>query len=41
MNWYAARNDDDAVPIVRGMRRTNPKELARTRKLSDAEIRAV
>jgi integrase len=41
MNWYAARNDDDAVSIVRGMRRTNPKERARTRKLSDAEIRAV
>jgi hypothetical protein len=41
MNWYAARNDDYAVPIVRGMGRTNPKERARTRKLSDAEIRAV
>ena len=41
MNFYASRVDDYAVPIVRGMRRTNPKERARTRTLSDDEIRAL
>jgi integrase len=41
MNWFATRNDDYAPPIVRGMRRTNPKERARSRVLTDDEIRAV
>jgi integrase len=41
MHWFASRNDDYAVPIVRGMRRQNPKEHARARILSDDEIRAI
>ena len=41
MNWYAARNDDYVPPIARGMRRQNPKAQARTRVLSDDEIRAI
>ena len=40
-NWYAARHEDYASPIVRGMRRSNPKERARDRILRDDEIRAV
>jgi len=40
-NWYATRNDDYVSPIVRGMRRTNPKERARSRILTDDELRAV
>jgi integrase len=40
-NWYAARTDDFNSPIRRGMARTNPKERARARILTDAEIRAV
>lgn len=40
MNWFATRHDDYVPPLVRGMRRTNPKERARSRKLSDEEIRA-
>jgi integrase len=39
MNWYATRHDDYATPIVRGMRRTNAKERARSRILTDDEIR--
>lgn len=38
-NWFAARNDDYNSPIVRGMRRTNPSERKRKRKLDDNEIR--
>jgi integrase len=41
MNWFATRHDAYAVPIVRGMRRQNPKEQARARILSDDEIRAI
>jgi integrase len=41
MNWFATRHDDYVPPIVRGMRRTNPKERARNRKLNDGELRAV
>src|SRR5262249_27808104 len=41
MNWYATRNDAYASPIVKGMRRTNQKEQARSRVLSDDEIRAL
>lgn len=40
-NWYATRNDDYVSPIVRGMRRTNPKDRARSRVLSDDELRLV
>jgi integrase len=40
-NWFASRNDDYVSPIVRGMRRTNPKERARKRILSDDELRLV
>lgn len=39
--WYQARDDDYISPIVRGMRRTNPRERARTRILSDDEIRTI
>jgi integrase len=38
-NWYATRDDQFNVPIVRGMGRIKPKERARTRVLSDEEIR--
>ena len=41
MNWYAARNDDYVPPIVKGMRRTDPKRHRRSRILDDDEIRAV
>jgi len=41
MNWYATRHDDYVPPIVKGMRRTNPKERARARILDDKEVRAV
>jgi integrase len=40
-NWYATRHDDYASPIVRGMKRTTTKERARTRILSDDEIKTV
>ena len=40
-NWYATRNDNYSSPIVKGMRRSNPKERARDRILNDDEIRAV
>jgi integrase len=40
-NWYATRHEDYASPIVRGMRRTNPKARARARILDDNEIREV
>jgi integrase len=41
MNWHAGRSDDFNSPIVRGMARTNGKERARARILTDDEIRAV
>jgi integrase len=41
MNWYASRADDFVPPIVKGMRRTNPKERARSRILDDSEITAI
>lgn len=41
MDWHAKRDDDFRSPIVRGMARTNKKERARTRILSDDELRAV
>jgi integrase len=40
-NWYATRDDQFNVPVVRGMARVKPKERARTRVLSDDEIRAI
>ena len=39
MNWHATRSDDFSSPIVRGMARA--EEAARTRTLTDAELRAV
>jgi integrase len=38
-NWRAARDDDFHPPIAKGMARTKPKERARARILSDADIR--
>jgi integrase len=40
-NWYAARDDQFNVPVVRGMARIKSKERARTRVLSDEEIRII
>ena len=40
-NWYATRDDQFNVPVVRGMARIKPKERARTRVLSDEEIRII
>jgi integrase len=40
-NWYATRDDQFNVPVVRGMGRIKPKERARTRVLSDEEICAI
>jgi integrase len=40
-NWYATRDDQFNVPVVRGMARVRPRERARTRVLSDDEIRAI
>jgi integrase len=41
MNWHATRSDDFRSPIIRGMARTKAKERARSRILSDDELRAV
>jgi integrase len=41
LNDHARRTDDFANPLVRGMRRSNTKERARDRILSDAEIAAL
>jgi integrase len=40
-NWYAIRDDQFSVPVVRGMGRIKPKDRARTRVLSDEEIRTI
>jgi integrase len=40
-NWYATRDDRFNVPVVRGMGRVKAKERARTRVLSDEEIRII
>jgi integrase len=40
-NWQAIRDDEFSTPIVRGMARTKPKELARDRVLADDEIRDI
>lgn len=39
--WQAARDDAFNSPVVRGMSRTKPRERARDRALSDAELRDV
>jgi integrase len=39
--WYATRHDDYQPPIVRGMRRQSAQAMARSRMLSDDELRAV
>jgi integrase len=41
LNWYATRADDFVPPIVRGMARTSTQERARSRTLTDDEIRAI
>jgi integrase len=40
-NWHATRDDDFISPIVKGMARTKPRELARTRVLDDHELLAL
>jgi integrase len=40
-NWYAIRDDQFSAPVVRGMGRIKPTERARTRVLSDEEIRSI
>jgi integrase len=40
-SWHASRSEDFRSPLVRGMRRSNPTERARSRTLSDAELRSV
>jgi integrase len=40
-NWHASRSDDFRSPIVPGMSRTKTRERARTRVLSDDELRVV
>ena len=40
-SWYAGRHDDYNSPIIKGMRRSSPKERARKRIFSDDELRAV
>src|SRR5262249_21881747 len=37
-NWHAVRDDEFTSPVVRGMRRQNAKQHARTRVLSDDEL---
>jgi integrase len=41
LNWYAIRDEDYVVPIVRGMARIKPDERARSRVLTDDELRRV
>jgi integrase len=40
-NWHAGRHDEFRSPLVRGMGRINAQERARSRVLSDDELRAV
>ena len=40
-NWYATRHDDYRTPLVKGMRRSSSKDRARSRILTDDEIRDV
>src|SRR5262249_2910423 len=39
LNWHASNDDDFVSPLIRGMRRTKPKDLARSRVLDDSELR--
>jgi integrase len=41
MGWYATRSDDYNSPIVKHMRRSNPKARARKHTLSDAELQKI
>ena len=41
LNWYAVRDEDYRSPIVRGMARIKPDERARSRVLTDDELRAM
>jgi integrase len=41
MSWHSARTDDFRSPIVRGMSRYSSKQNARSRILSDDEVRRV
>lgn len=40
-NWYTGKDDKFNSPIVKGMARTKPRERARTRVLSDDELRII
>lgn len=40
-NWHATRDDDFRSPIVAGMARMRPTDIARDRVLDDDEIRAI
>jgi integrase len=40
-NWCASKDDKFNSPIVKGMARTKPRERARTRVLSDDELRII
>ncbi len=40
-NWYATQDDEFISPIVTGMARTNSRERARSRVLSDIEIQTM
>ena len=41
LRWYAVRDEDYVVPIVPGMARIKPDDRARSRVLTDDELRAV
>jgi hypothetical protein len=41
LNWHSTRTDGFNSPIVRGMNRTSMRETARSRILTDDEIRAI
>jgi integrase len=40
-NWHAGKDDKFNSPIVKGMARTKPRQRARTRILSDDELRTL
>jgi integrase len=39
LNWHASRDDYFVSPIIRGMRRTKPKDLARSHVLDDSKLK--
>ena len=41
MFWYGTRHDGYQPPVIRGMRRQNPKEQVRERVLTDDKLRAI